>query len=542
MTYNTFFVILNRGLLVKEERPQRLYAAAVFCAAGEALAWTSQTLWVALAGLGLTVIGGFISLGAGSNAPNEARSAVRYGTDKAWGLTLAILGACALASGGLDLWSAEKVVSGSAHGLLGAFLLTAGILIQLQSFPFLGWTVIRTELLPISRTVFPQIFSAWASLAILVRSEAALRSIGVFPVFGWVALGSVVFSCISGLVQTQWRAGLSLLASASFSLSVAALAFGGVYPALAIAVSTGVALTIFSLTGSSLGGEALEHEAKPTRNRAIFAKTATFFAALSGTGMIGFWCGGRLEWLSQSLSDPGILAAVTAALFLVSLLFWKTSWAIADLRKTVSSSWFSVISPFFVLLMSLGVIWTGNLSGGGVPGNPDSVMPSFANLSPLSGSSPDPNSFVTASYFHWGALFVAIMVAYWAHSQKFWKNLHKSMPGMAGFLTDAYRLDGVAKKGLFALIWIGSGSEKLLGFKLWKEWLPMAFGWVIRKVSSAFSQLDQGMTRGMSVGVRRVTDGSSKMLQQIQNGDVQWYLFFAIGSGVAILISFLRAV
>ncbi len=423
-------------------------------------------------------------------------------------------------------------------------MLTLGLLVQFLPFPFLGWAVTPSEGQLEARVLFAQVFPAWAAFAVLLRLEPQLRAIGVFPVFGWVAIGSAVLSVFTGLLQKDWRLGVGVWASVGFALSVGALSFSGQPAGLALLIGTGLAATALMLFGRALqlpGGTLATH-----RKRAIWAKVGLVISAAAASGMIGFIsCTGGLQWLSSGLAADLTEGALFALVFFLSaLLVWRQAWAAVKSFKSTGAGWLSVLMPFLIIILSLGIIWTGSLAGGALQGGVDQVASGSAldfffkkKVLDLPGE-----TFGPASWLYWGAFVLALVTAYWtsAGKQDSWLRLHHGMPRTSAFIGGGYGIDTVTSKALNGVIWMGRGIRQVVDARIWGDWLPTGFTSAIRWTARNVNRSDSWLSSHLALVVRKSADGPAKLLQLIQSGDVQWYLFFAVGCGIAMLLHFLR--
>ena len=293
-------VLLNRGLLAKEPSPERYKAAFAISTAGVSVSWIAMTPWLAFVGIGLAILGGFISLGSRWDTDDEANVAMRFGWEKSWGLFLAFLGACILAGSRspLDWANAENwaALPGSSDEI-GAGLLAAGLFIQLQSFPLTGWIITSSGSPPVLRVVLNQVLPALSVFGVLIRLEPQFRSVGILPVFGWVALGSALFTIGSGFLQTQGRQGLSLWISAGFSVVFSTLAFSGQWVATAVLIGLALGAAAFSIAVSAF--EVKGPKGASNRTKSDWIRVACFAAVAAATGVLGFVsAGGILRWLA----------------------------------------------------------------------------------------------------------------------------------------------------------------------------------------------------------------------------------------------------
>jgi hypothetical protein len=86
----------------------------------------------------------------------------------------------------------------------------------------------------------------------------------------------------------------------------------------------------------------------------------------------------------------------------------------------------------------------------------------------------------------------------------------------------------------------GNFLERWLTENLSTGWIPKAITAALRYPSRLIDSVDQKAYAGEESLLRQWVDVPIKTLQLIQNGDLQWYLVFAMGCVVAILIHFLR--
>jgi NADH:ubiquinone oxidoreductase subunit 2 (subunit N) len=162
-------VILDGVTFSREIYPEKAYAALLFSTAGVVLAWNSLTPWLALGGLTLAIIGGFISLGSRWDSNAEANLASRFIYERATGFLLSFFGTCILAvpRSALLLNDAKSWVVSSeslSSSWIGACFLVLGFFVQMQPFPFLGWVVSSSTISPTIRVLLNQIFPAWTFL------------------------------------------------------------------------------------------------------------------------------------------------------------------------------------------------------------------------------------------------------------------------------------------------------------------------------------------------------------------------------------------
>jgi hypothetical protein len=543
---STFLV--SSASLLKESNPERAYAGAAISIAGVALAWNSLTPWLAFAGLTLSVLGGVIATGSRWDSNVEANITARFVWERSAGFLIAFFGACILATSRSALLLNKPdilaVQDGNLHSTwIGSGLLVAGLFIQMQPFPFVSWAVARSEVSHPVRVLLNQIFPAWAAFPLLIRLAPQFQSLGLFPGFGWVALLSAVLIIFSGLFQKHWRLGLSAWLAAGFSLSCAFLAFSGAPAALGMLLGVSLSALCLSSSGVALEGECTQSVTH--KKRALWVKIAAFLAAAAGTGFIGFVSGtGALRWIYQALNNPGIVASFLFVYFLFVILGWKQLWSVVRLQKASDASWLAVLSLYVLIILSLGVIWTGTITGEILMGSPDRVFNSFFNefFGAKVWEFANAEDYISASGLYWGTLLFGLFTAYWMSGRKedLWATLAGVMPRSSRFLAQGYGVDGLIAHFGKGLIASGKFAEKLVDQKIWTEWIPRGLFVAIKTVSDSVTRIDSRLTGIWDVGLKKTVEVPAKALQLVQTGDLRWYLLFALGTGFALLSHFLK--
>lgn len=536
-------LLSQRKAMAREPRIERVFSATCLSTAGLAVAWISATPWLALAGIALTVLGGFVALGSRWGSDQEATLASRFLKERSWGMLLTLLGVCGLiafrpgtdwadaaawASLPADRWSEE----------LGAVLLVAGIFVQFHPFPFLSTLVASSEVSTTIRVVLIQLFPAWAAYALLIRLSPQLRALGVLSLLAWVQLASAVLALGAGLLQQYWRAGFHLWVSAGLSISVAVLAFSDSVTAVSLLVgiilgASVVASSASMLTSGTGGGAGTD--------RSAWVKAAGLFGMAAASGMVGFVsAGGGIGWISQNWGDPVRSGTFTFVLFLFALLGWKQALIILKISQKVDLGWGSVLSPFVLVILSLGIVWTGTITGGAVIGTFDQFFASPLQILLGSPQAVDEASFLSASGAYWGVFAVALAVAWWVSTKAPWKPRSPGLANLVATVAAGYGVDQLASRALGGVAWIGSAAVEWIDRKFWWTWVPVGADVGVRRLAEAASKADGFMTERLRIALTRSVEVPSKLLQLLQSGDVQWYLFFAIGSAVALLIHFLK--
>jgi hypothetical protein len=533
-------------LISSENRPNRVYVGGLLSVAGVSLAWLSSTPWLSLLGVGISTLSGFVALGTLSNE-ESAEKISQFGRERTFGLVLAVLGAAVLAGQRIALtldhgFSLPAQNLGSFFDWAGGALLVLGLYLHLQPFPFLGWLAESSEEPSAASILINQVFPAVGAFAILIRFEPELRSIGLLPIVGGYALVSSFLAVCSGLAQSGWKKPLSLWVSASFSMAFAALCWAG--PSAAVLIL--IAASIAGLGLACLG------RMKDLGFRSGAVQTAIIMMALAAGGLPGFvGLGGYIRLLVFSASDPARVSAAAVVLLGVFLLLWKVSWAILRTTEKVESpeKKTAIIPAYVLVILALGVLWTGALSGGVVPHDPDHVMPSWLNLSMTQafGSSPadwadDAGANLGVGLYGAIAALAAIL-SFWlcGRQDDLWLGLFGKSEKVSAFFRSGYRLDRTGAKFVRVLNLSGGWIESFVGERLGARWIPQALAASVRVPAVWLDRVNVRVHEQSGTALQRAIEVPGKLLQLIQNGNVQWYLFFALSCTFAILIHFLRA-
>jgi len=539
-------LLVGVRVLPGQPRPERTHSAIAFAATGCALSCLALTPWLALVGLSLVIFGGFLALGSRWDDEEESELAIRFGRERAFGIILSALGACALAGGHAPLiWSKTQhwIADGQTATLsetIGSVLLIAGLLIQLQPFPFLSWTVSRGRTSPWIRISLAQVFPAWATLGILLRLQTSLGDPLVFNVMGWILLASTLLAVVSGMLQTEWESALGAWFSAGAALAVAILCLASPEPALALMIGLGLGVTAFACAQSLLQfAESPINEETVAGGTVIWAKTAGFFGIAAAIGVAGFVSArGVTDWITQSWHDPAQAAAALSSVALVAMLGWKLGWMMSRRKVATMPHWTSLMVPSALILLSLGIAWTGEVLGGALPGGADRVAPSLMEL--LFGARPvaaEESATVFGAYL--GALILALGAAYWASLQKLSPQNEGITRKIHQVIISGYGMERVTGRAVNAVTWAINCADRAMEKKVWGTWVPKGLTTLIGSTASAIIRVDTVVSVNGKKLVRQWIDSPAKFLQLIQNGDVQWYLLFGMGSGLVILAHYL---
>ncbi|OFZ20092.1 MAG: hypothetical protein A2X94_09280 [Bdellovibrionales bacterium GWB1_55_8] len=521
-------------------RRERVVAAISMNCAGIALAWLALTPWLSVIGISITALGGFLALGdKWGESDEEAISATRYAWAKWWGIILICVGAGILAAARTPLlWGADSEWARNihSHDEMGTALLFAGLFIQLQSFPFVTWVTSSSSGSVLKRVFLNQLGPGFAAFALLIRLEPHLRQFNAFTVFGWIALFSAIITSAIGLLQPTWRQSLACWISAGFATAFSILFFSGAPGALGFLIGLLLGGLILAATMNVLG----KKEAVAGGMAPGWLRFLAFLGVAAGTGLAGFVSAvGILQWITSGALSSGWAAVPILMYFLFSLNGWSLAWGTLKTRPVSRVSWYHVLCLVLIGALSLAFVWTGTITAGFF-GVDESFAPSLLNSLFLISSS-TPEGPLTLTWAYAGLQLLSFGLAYWMVGRKrdLWLALREVFPRGSNFISSGFRLDEVATSGFRGTRKAGLWMHWLVESVVWDSGMARGLTFSIKKVADTVSRADAGLSAALLHGLAKTVSAPAKFLQLIQNGDVQWYLLFAIGSGAAILLHFL---
>ena len=145
-----------------------------------------------------------------------------------------------------------------------------------------------------------------------------------------------------------------------------------------------------------------------------------------------------------------------------------------------------------------------------------------------------------ASGMFWGAILLGIGTAFWLHRKLAALESDGLNSRFFRFVASGYFIDEAGAKVVVGLDRVGGWLRDYVDGRLWNRWIPELLGNTLQRAGTWASVADEWIARSSRDAVVRITDAPTRLLQVIQNGNVQWYLIFALGSGFAILVHFLR--
>jgi hypothetical protein len=217
---------------------------------------------------------------------------------------------------------------------------------------------------------------------------------------------------------------------------------------------------------------------------------------------------------------------------------------VSRIQNGADVPWLVILSAYVCILLSLGVVWTGTITGGLLLGDPDHLIHSLFSefFGPKATELSNAADFITASSIYWGSLVVALATAYWTSGrmEDRWLTLAGVIPRTSQFIASGYGIDSMMNRLNQGLVWFGKSAESLIDIKIWADWMPKMLSTGVGTASKTISNLDEKISASLAAVLKKLVETPARFLQLIQTGDLRWYLFFSLVSGFALLLHFLR--
>ncbi|MGK5089848.1 hypothetical protein WDW86_20035 [Bdellovibrionota bacterium FG-2] len=536
--------LLGGFLSIRADTPSwaRVIPSFLVSLGGFSISVTALTPWMVFIGFFISVFGGAVVLGAKWKTDADSMLGVRFAWERSSGLFCSIFGACVLAATQPPLLLNHQVAGVEP---LGGALLLLGLFSQFQSFPFSARRLAQRQVPLVASVLVAQVLPGWAVLFFLARFEPSLTGSTIVLVYGWISLFSAVLSTGEGLFQSESPRGITIWVSAGFAFASALFAFSGAQAGFVWGLGVGLGGISLSLFAENGRGQKTEKKTVNKQNNGLLVLISSFLSCAAGTGFLGFVSSiGGHQWFTQGLESAPMAASFSVALFCLAFLGWKNFFQLNRIQSGPTVPLVTAVLSLFVVSLSLSVFWDGTLFGGVVLEGADSIFPSilrkiFIQLRPIAQKS---DMAIVASGGYFGIALFAFFTAYWGFGRKrdVLSDVAKKFVRMFGVVSDGYGIDRLFAGALRFLIFISERLYRRIDQVFWGRLLPAGFSRIIEKGSQVITVIDLRFFVRLSAALRGAVELPAKALQLIQNGNVQWYLFFAVASGIAVLLNFLK--
>ena len=195
------------------------------------------------------------------------------------------------------------------------------------------------------------------------------------------------------------------------------------------------------------------------------------------------------------------------------------------------------------VLGGLSVLWSGELTGLGlvpVAGGESAsflakvVASSFLNEKALAEMT-EPGLGV---WIFSALIPLSILVAFMM--QNTWSKLYRATPKASVFIGGGYGFSTFMSGVTSGVRRMAGWLEDVTATRIWNRWLSDNVSGLLRASSRAIYWTDEWLSRRTNQIFDRSLELSIQMPRVVQNGDVQWYLFFGIVCTILILLNFMR--
>jgi hypothetical protein len=533
-------VLLNRALFSREEKKDHSVAALIFSLSAVSLAWISTSAWILFLAIGLAILGGFLSLAREWTDGDEgATFSIRFMTLSGFALLISVSGAAIYSktAGVLD-WHFSSPGYLSDNEAIGLMLFGFGAFFIARPFPFLP-SIVSVNGRGIGLySLVSRIFLAYSAYAILFRFYPYFEKANILSLLGWFAFVSSFLCILSGLFQTDWNNGLRFWWSGAYGFSVAGICLAGPSEGLAILMTSSVATVVFY---SAASGISLCEKTRPIQIdlKAGWLRGLLFVSAAGGSGFVGFLSAESLiEWMRLTQAQLFERMAVTSLLLLKALLIWRLVWLLCQKGITTTYDWLSILSPILLSPVGIAFLWKGTVSGGAIWEESDRLFNGvWQSVFDEKSVWIDSSSFYEALGFYLSSVLLAFCIAYWVRNS--WEKAFSSVPRLTGVLRNGYGLDIFLKNHLKILARFPLWVEKIIVERFWNRCVPDRMQTEIVAFSRRLNFFDGRLNESIIWLSRSSLNEPGKIFQLFQNGNIQWYIFFSVGSGLFVLLYFL---
>ncbi len=533
-----FFLDPAFGDRSSDFRPQggsHIQGSACLGMVAVALAWFSSSYWTLLMAQALSVLAGWTVLSSLANsrlssAPAFAQISVTFLREKAGSMALLILGGGICASSGASLdWTRT-----SLHLLpvSGVALILFGCLLQMGMFPAISWNTRLTGgcSLPSSVRLLLVNPAQWVSFVVVLR----LFGTGTvqFQSLAMPILVAVLLTTLVALVAKPAQAALTHVSASLSGLAVAVLLLAGVRQGAAFFLTSQLLLWGAALflrrpsTGTRLGR--IDHWVAGLLPLAICAGPGTVSAAA------------LLALLEGSRSSIILSLSVAAWIFFSLAMVRAMALGAAPTEGTVeqelgmtdrtSAGWRA--TPAVVLaLISTSILWTGDLVGRFSGHEFAPVGPNWSGA--LFGTETLAFRSAPMDSIVWGWMLTLVVLV----SVDSGKRLARAELGFLRLASDGYRVSMLVDRTLQLMVRALLRADRGLAMieaHATDLALARGFGWVC----SATAAADRWLRDRFDRLVRGAIEIPAKGVQLLQAGSVQFYILFAVGFVLAMLLHF----
>jgi predicted small secreted protein len=365
---------------------------------------------------------------------------------------------------------------------------------------------------------------------------------------GWIGSLAAILAATSSFFQNNWMNAASLWLSAIGMVSFASLGFVGAHVAVPIcltAVTVSLGWALLADGAAKKADCAIEKSSKSTKNGSNWLLSVALLGAFSSAGGLLFAsAGGFVALYAESMQQsPARAAVVLLCSFLVSACGARVAWQLGTAFKHESEKsfiqgrWLSI--PVLVIFVGFGVFWNGTLTGLDASIFSDRVLGSVLERISPNGRGDSVNTLVIG--VHFALLLTSILIAWWngASGVGPFRKFVAYAPRLSAFVSGGYGTERAFAGLADAFRFVGRHLQTWIDEKFSNTWAPYVLNRGAQSAGRAFGKVDRALSNLIARVAYALSTAATGAVQSAHTGNLQWYVTFAIGAGISLLIHFL---
>jgi len=529
--------LFSKKILFQQEHFPRTVISLTISLCGVFIALFSVSLWMTLLGVFLSFFSSAAMFLGGAEEKPEALS--RYISRGMPAIILIVIGAAVFlgAGGGLS-WVGEKVNVFFSGDALGLFLMGAGLLFFVLSYPIIKFDDSPKDENIVVHAVLVWLFPGVVVFSVFLHLEGAFSSTGFFPVIGWISLFIGGVLSVTGLFRRDTVGVCNRLIASGFTLCLSALAFSG--------KENGTLIFLGWLHSSFLVSWLNSHlnEEKKKKNNVLFG-LLVFLSVFSFWGVPGFLSYDGFTGVFGNLYNSlNRLIPFEISLFVYLFLAGKYFWLCRSKNLSASLTWLRLIVFFVFIVGALAIFWTGQIMGISFPLKEITLWPHILGKD-FSIETVRSNYQMEAHVVQVPLFLLMLIATYWMgrrteNNEDRWGGLRSRLGFAEKIITHTIRPCLVVFIFGFRLVKYMVRNEERVTATLWATLLPNHIKNLLFKISKKTVGFDRFVLNKISQIVFYPASIGVYLVRALHNQNLQWYLFFSFGSAVLFLLIFIK--
>lgn len=519
--------------------PRLIAPSLLIGVTGLFLCWSAKTYGLAMIGLVLAILsGGMAMIGSYQDADDDHWIA-QFLKRNVIGLVIAFIGSFGLLSLGctldftdasIEAWTKQ---AGEVSLQVSISMVLIGLFLVVTPFTTQSSLAKKNRLHVVDFCLFLAIFPAVSALSIFQKFHAHLLTTGTLQIQGVVSSVALLFLIVPLFFKSKAIEVFKHYCTLFPLIALTALSYSGVWPFYILTLS----FVVFSLMSAFL-------ISSPKNG---WSTGLLFFAIYGWMGGFGFSAAsGYLQLFQQSEEFLPYLIPAAIGLLLMQVKAWKIFLDYQKTAETGVSPWWKLLSLQILLLIPLGMIYTGTYSGGALSAGIDTVpallevpwVKFYHDKLPQI----DEQEFIISSSIHWVIFILSLLIAVFTQPKpnEEGEGLSRRFPRVRGWVDSGMGFDRLHDYLSSQFEAAGFHLKETISKNVWERALPAVFDGFFSAMRSFGGRLDRLSAALSSEKMKVLIEAPSKLVQLSQNGDLQWYIFFGIVWALVLLVHFIR--